>query len=112
LVRAGVSEDEARQSPEAHQLTGWLGADADPVTPHVTVLQPADPGWLVICTDGLWNYAPGADGLAALVEAAPGRRPIDIARHLVEAALEAGGHDNITVAVMECNPHPPGAAGA
>ncbi|MFC7743191.1 hypothetical protein ACFQXA_22845 [Nocardiopsis composta] len=53
----------------------------------------------MICTDGLWNYAPEPDGLAAVL---PGAHtdPIGAARAGVRFALDSGGRDNITVVVI------------
>ena len=62
-------------------------------------------GRLILCTDGLWNYLSGPDRLVSLVDALPsGAAPAAIARSLTEFALECGGHDNITVAVVDIDP--------
>jgi serine/threonine protein phosphatase PrpC len=59
----------------------------------------------VLCTDGLWNYAPSAGELARLVEALPaGAAPAAVARALADTANERGGHDNITVVVVDIDP--------
>jgi serine/threonine protein phosphatase PrpC len=53
----------------------------------------------------MWNYAPGADELGGLIEALPaGAAPAAVARALVDTALARGGHDNITVAVIDIDP--------
>ena len=73
--------------------------------PRLVTLRPDRPGRLVLCTDGLWNYAPGADELARLVEALPtGAAPAAVARALTDTANARGGHDNITVAVVDIDP--------
>jgi len=57
---------------------------------------------LIVCSDGLWNAAPGADDLADLVRAQPrSAPPIAVARALADVAVRAGGHDNITVAIVD-----------
>jgi serine/threonine protein phosphatase PrpC len=62
-------------------------------------------GRLVLCSDGLWNYTPQAAEIAALLDALPPETaPIAAARSLADAALAAGGHDNITVAVLDVEP--------
>ena len=55
-------------------------------------------GWVLVCSDGLWNYCSGASDLAALIKKYETPRP-DRARRgqLVDWANEQGGHDNITV---------------
>jgi PPM family protein phosphatase len=102
-VDAGLmSEDEAGADARAHQITRWLGADAPDQPPAITTFVPPRSGRLVVCTDGLWNYAPNADELAALVVSAdPERAPLAVARSLVDHALARGGHDNITVSVID-----------
>jgi serine/threonine protein phosphatase PrpC len=76
----------------------------------VATFRPAGPGTLLVCSDGLWNYFPAAGDLAALLAGGPGgpADPLDTARTLVRHALEAGGRDNITVAVIPIPlPSPP-----
>jgi serine/threonine protein phosphatase PrpC len=97
---AGYPEAEVRDPSRLHEITAWLGPDADPVAPHVTRLCPAGGGLLVLCSDGLWNYAGPPASLAMLVDGSPDRRPGGVARHLAHAAIGAGGADNVTVAVL------------
>ncbi|MDA2803515.1 PP2C family protein-serine/threonine phosphatase [Nocardiopsis suaedae] len=100
MVEGGVlSEEEAENSLYAHAITAWLGADSGEVEGHVATVALEGPGAVVLCTDGLWNYAPAAEDLAALLPGAE-RDPAAAARRAVEAALEAGGRDNVTVVVM------------
>jgi len=97
-----VPREEAETGPHAHSITRWLGRDApDDLTPHLTTLA-ATPGWLLVCSDGLWNYRSEAEGLRALLReslARVGDAPADLARALVDFANEQGGRDNITVAL-------------
>lgn len=97
MVGAGILDAAtAMRDPRAHAITRWLGADSEPV-PGVTTFSPADPGVLLLCTDGLWNYEPDAAELAALalpVIAREGPRAAAVA--LTAFALDAGGRDNIT----------------
>jgi serine/threonine protein phosphatase PrpC len=59
----------------------------------------------VLCTDGLWNYAPTAEELGGLIDALPdGAAPAAVARSLADMANDRGGHDNITVAVVDIDP--------
>ncbi|MCB5906676.1 protein phosphatase 2C domain-containing protein [Streptomyces pinistramenti] len=95
-----MSEAEAMADERAHAITGWLGADAYEVEPHTQHFQPDGPGVVVVCTDGLWNYAETAAQLAAVLPADTRERPLDSARTLVTHALDGGGHDNVTVAVV------------
>jgi serine/threonine protein phosphatase PrpC len=94
-----VTEDDAWVG--SHTLTRWLGADAPPGPPGVTRFTPAAAGRVIVCSDGLWNYATRTEELAALVAPAPpDTAAIGVAQKLTRAALTAGGHDNVTVAVM------------
>jgi len=105
MVTAGLlSEVAAMDSPQAHVVTGWLGADVSDTAPHVASFEPPRPGVVLVCSDGLWNYQPDAAGLAARALPAALSSPLEAARALVEFALKAGGHDNVTVVIA---PFPP-----
>jgi serine/threonine protein phosphatase PrpC len=100
LISAGAAADSVAVLAGEHTLTRWLGADASATpwsasgTPFITV---SDPGLLLLCSDGLWNYLPEADDIA---EICAGKDVATAASALVEYALAAGGQDNITVAVV------------
>ncbi|MFD8865149.1 PP2C family protein-serine/threonine phosphatase [Streptomyces sp. NPDC059590] len=112
MVAAGLmSEAEAYADERAHAITGWLGADAYELDPHTASFKPDRPGVVVVCTDGLWNYAESAQEMARAVPPDARVRPMHSARALVGHALEGGGHDNVTVAVLPF-PAEPGRAGS
>jgi serine/threonine protein phosphatase PrpC len=101
MVAAGLmTEADAFADPRAHAITGWLGADAVEVEPHTFSFVPDSAGVVLICSDGLWNYAEAAADLAAVVPADARTQPLEAARTLVRYACDLGGHDNITVAVL------------
>lgn len=101
MVAAGLmNEAQAYADDRAHAITGWLGADAYEVDPHTASFRPDRPGLVVVCTDGLWNYAESAAGMAAAVPDDARSRPLHAARALVGHALDGGGHDNVTVALL------------
>ena len=52
-----MARAEAESSPQAHAITKWLGRDSEDHTPMVGQLRITEPGWLLVCSDGLWNYA-------------------------------------------------------
>ena len=66
------------------------------------------PGWVLVCSDGLWNYCsepqrprrPGGDARAAR----RGADPLALAAALVDWANAQGGQDNITVALARIDP--------
>ena len=94
---------QARRHPFGHILTQCLGLD-DPPEPQVLTgrLQPRD--LFLLCTDGLAGMLEDeviADALRAHAHGAG--HPADIesaARTLVAMALDRGGYDNITVALV------------
>ncbi|WP_200259493.1 protein phosphatase 2C domain-containing protein [Streptomyces sp. HSG2] len=101
MVAAGLMDEaEAFADERAHAITGWLGADAYELEPHTASFAPDRPGVVVVCTDGLWNYAETAGEMAAIVPHDAAERPLHAARVLVGHALDGGGHDNVTVAVV------------
>jgi serine/threonine protein phosphatase PrpC len=110
VARGEVTEAQAMQSPLAHALTRCLGpldsgSDAafEDVEPEVRTKALPGKGYLVLCTDGLWNYFPAASAIAALVlGAGKDATPTTIARFLVSNALAQGGGDNVSVAVLAC----------
>jgi serine/threonine protein phosphatase PrpC len=101
VVDAGeMNEEDALKAPEAHAITRCLGPLNDGVPePTIRTVALNGPGCLLLCTDGLWNYAPETDQLAALVRAASGDA-LAVCRSLVEFALSKGGRDNITAALF------------
>ena len=102
MVAAGLPRAQAESGPQAHAITRWLGVDAPDHTPTVTHLTVTSPGWLVVCSDGLWNYCSAPDDVAAaLRQAAAGAHdePLATASALVDWANAQGGRDNITVAL-------------
>jgi PPM family protein phosphatase len=103
LAAAGVKISD--DAPNAAALIRWLGADATDTSPHIAAFLPTGPGRLLVCSDGLYRYAAEADELAA---ATPVGNPIDVARRLVQFALDAGGGDNVTVIVLTYPPETEG----
>jgi PPM family protein phosphatase len=105
IAKGLLTPEQAAKSPFLHSITHWVGPDAPERPPRTVSLRPERPGRLVLCTDGLWNYAPSADELSRLIAALPeGAAPAAIARALADTANERGGHDNITVAVVDIDP--------
>lgn len=103
LITSGVPRADAENTPIAHTITRWLGVDAPDLHPHAERWEMTGPGWLLVCSDGLWNYASAAAELAAVLagvrEQVASDEPLALAEGLVRWANEQGGHDNITVAL-------------
>jgi serine/threonine protein phosphatase PrpC len=105
-MSAGMPRKEAESSAGAHAITRWLGSDSpDDLTPHTQEVDLSEDGWLLVCSDGLWNYRSDAADLQRLVHdtvarlGAAGRHPPTLAQALTDFANDAGGMDNITVAL-------------
>jgi len=99
VVASGeMNLQEAARSPKAHGITHWLGADAgENAQPEVSHFTIPGAGHLLLCSDGLWNYAQEPQQISALLEPA---EVIDIARRMIEYANQQGGHDNITAVLL------------
>lgn len=102
IAAAGVmSREQAHADRRAHVLTRWLGHDSPEGPARARRFRPAAPGFLLLCSDGIWNHVPDADRLAALLD---GTDIAADARALVDAALADGGYDNATVALVPLDP--------
>jgi len=97
-VRAGVlSESDAKHHPWRHVVTRALSGGDDPEVDVVELdVQAGDR--ILLCSDGLSGVVP-LDKMAAII----GRlAPLEDTCHdLINAANEAGGPDNITVAMLQ-----------
>ncbi len=102
VVESGeMAEAEAVKSPQAHAITRWLGADAQPEESAARLAEFEAPGegYLLLCSDGLWNYVPDPAAMADLIYAEPGEALATV-RRLVEFANGKGGQDNITAVLL------------
>ena len=109
MVRQGqISPDEAARHPSRNIITRALGAEPDLQIDEVRVdLLPGDV--LLLCTDGLTSLVDDAQ----IEEAAAGAPTLaDAAAALIDAALERGGTDNITVVLARIGGRGDGAAEA
>lgn len=66
-IALGATREQAESGPGAHTITRWLGIDCDDDTPRTTSMTIEAPGWLILCSDGLWNYASEPAALAEVV---------------------------------------------
>jgi serine/threonine protein phosphatase PrpC len=103
-IEAGIPREEAENGEGAHSITKWLGRDAADVVPRVGVLQPTTEGWVVVCSDGLWNYASLPGQIRDVLDEALAADPqpsslVDVTERMVAWANGMGGRDNITVAL-------------
>jgi serine/threonine protein phosphatase PrpC len=104
-IRLGADPVTAMLDPNAHAITGWLGADAPVTEPRTGTYTVTAPGHLVLCSDGLWNYLADPAAFAdAVRKHLTGHDLITAARSLTAYANERGGADNITVALVPVIP--------
>jgi len=94
ISRNLITEEEARNHPDASVLTRSLGHRPDvEIEIDRVALQGGDS--LLLCSDGLWGYVHDAD--IAAVATDPNLSVEKIAEYLLDLALSAGGHDNIGI---------------
>ncbi|HXA46980.1 MAG TPA: PP2C family serine/threonine-protein phosphatase, partial [Burkholderiaceae bacterium] len=90
---------EALADRRSHFITQCLGMLRDQIRIHVRTVVLEPDTWLLVCTDGLWNYFDQpSDMTEAVNDAAPDADAFELCQHLVRLANLAGGHDNITAA--------------
>lgn len=97
LVREGrISREEANLHPHRNQLTRALGLG--PVLVDGWELMPVAGDRYLICSDGLYGEIDDDNTAKLLLEAADPQKAADL---LVSSACDAGGHDNVTVVVVD-----------
>lgn len=98
LIAIGaITPDEADSHPHGNVITRAVGFSEDPVPDYLTVAVETDARW-VICSDGLTKELTDYGIRHYLLL---GTTPEEAARLLVDAAVENGGRDNISVIVLD-----------
>jgi serine/threonine protein phosphatase PrpC len=98
LLRAGaISEEAARQHPDANRITRALGiaAEIEPEVQPPLRLELGDA--FLLCSDGLSDLVEDAELAELVTDAAT---PEAACQALVALANQRGGHDNISVAIL------------
>ncbi len=105
LLRSGrLTEDEAKVHPQRNIVTRVLGIGEDVDVDLFQIdVQPGDR--YVLCSDGLTNEVDDA-GIASILQSHPTCG--SAADQLVRVAVDAGGRDNVTVAVIDVLEGPDG----
>ncbi len=98
LVEEGeIEPDEIYTHPQRNQIYRCLGED--PVVETDTFVVPLEPDdILLLCSDGLWEMV--RDPAIEKIMASSSHLPGQISNILVQAALNGGGADNISVVVV------------
>ena len=98
LVDAGIIKpDDIYTHPKRNQIYRSLGEKPGvEVDSFIQPLQPNDK--LLLCSDGLWDMVRDPEIQRVLSSSIP--TPTQIGKNLVQAALEGGGEDNVSVIVV------------
>lgn len=105
MVKSGtISREEAWDHPESNIITQSLGDPYNTPKPDALhhVVKSGDR--IIVCSDGL-NAMLRDEEIAQI--AASGMSTADTCKHLVERSNLAGGHDNITVLMLDAKELPP-----
>jgi len=98
LVELGqLTEEEAATHPQRNVLYRAIG-QVEPFQPDINTYLLPHPGYMMICSDGLWGVVPQAE-IFKIVTSQP--NPIIACHDLVEAANNAGGPDNISALLVK-----------
>ena len=99
-----LTPDQARRHPFGHIVTQGLGLDQPP-RPWVLTGDLRRGDVYVLCTDGLAGTVDDELIAGVIRDQDPGSGPLfdaeKVCRDLVDMANRRGGHDNITLAVMQ-----------
>jgi protein phosphatase len=98
LVKAGqMTLEEARHSPLKNELSQAIGSPLS-VIPDYNYHDLKTGDKVLLCSDGLWDMLSDDEIYRVVQQAKPARL---ICEELVHHANDAGGHDNITVVLVE-----------
>lgn len=92
-----IDEKEASVHPQRNVLYRALG-QTEPFRPDISTLILPHPGYMLLCSDGLWGSVPDAEISRIVIKA---ENPSAACSSLVRAANEAGGPDNISVIMVQ-----------
>ena len=105
LLRSGrLTEDEAKVHPQRNIVTRVLGIGED-VDVDLFQIDVQAGDRYVLCSDGLTNEVDD-EGIASILQSHPTSG--SAADQLVRAAVDAGGRDNVTVAIIDVLEGPAG----
>lgn len=92
-----ISEEEAKTHPNKNVLYRALG-QSEPFRPDIQTTQIPRPGYIMICSDGLWGSVSDEEIFRIITS----NENASIAcGQLIDAANEAGGPDNISVVLIK-----------
>lgn len=91
-----ITKDEMKNHPKRNYITKAVGV-SEQVVPDYYEIELPDAAAVVLCSDGLSNYCDESD----IYNTVTRTQPEQISNELIKIALENGGNDNITVAVIK-----------
>jgi serine/threonine protein phosphatase PrpC len=92
-----ISSDEAAAHPQRNVLYRALG-QGEVLEPDIFTTPFPQPGYLLLCSDGLWSVLPD-DNICNLVTTAPNLH--SACQQLIAAANDSGGPDNISAVLVQ-----------
>lgn len=95
-----ITEGDAAHHPERNVVTRALGVDAD-VEPDIWLIPTGGRQVFLICSDGLTKELPDSRISEIIADHELDGERRSLAGRLVEAAIAAGGKDNVTVVVVD-----------
>ena len=96
IEKREISPEDAINHPARHFLTQALGIEIEKIDIRVEATEPGD--LFLLCSDGLYDMV-SDDDLLELLTAQP--RKQSVCGQLLDAALNSGGRDNVTVVVVK-----------
>jgi len=98
LVQLGqLTDEEAAVHPQRNVLYRAIGQN-EPFRPDINSHLVPHPGYMLLCSDGLWGVVPD-DEIFRIVSSAPNLT--QACQELIKAANAAGGPDNISVILTQ-----------
>lgn len=98
LIELGqITEAEAAVHPQRNVLYRAIG-QGEPLEPDINSFPLPHPGYLMLCSDGLWGVVPETEIFRIVAQA---QDPVTACQDLVAAANMAGGPDNISVILIQ-----------
>jgi len=98
LVKSGqMTLEEARRSPLKNELSQAIGSPV-PIEPDYNYQALKNGDRVLLCSDGLWDMLADEEIHQIVNQGQPAK---SICEELIKKANDAGGHDNITVVLLE-----------
>jgi len=91
-----LTPEEAAIHPQRNVLYRALG-QGEPFEPEIITAPLPQPGYLLVCSDGLWGVVPDEELGKIIISA---NTPHQACKEMVDAANDAGGPDNISAILV------------